>query len=102
MKSSIKKPTAAGAIRALAEKHGGITAEIVLQAAAKKSSPLHSHFNWDDSSAARQYRLVQAGELIRRIKVQYEVSENNPLFPRLRSGHQLFQRPSPQKQIPSN
>ena len=25
-----------------------------------------------------------------------------PLFPRLRSGHQLFQRPSSQKQIPSN
>jgi hypothetical protein len=27
--------------------------------------------------------------------------KNNPLFPRLRSGHPLFQRPSPQKQIPS-
>ena len=26
----------------------------------------------------------------------------NPLFPRLRSGHRLFQRPSPPKQIPSN
>ena len=26
----------------------------------------------------------------------------NPLFPRLRSGHPLFQRPSPQKQFPSN
>ena len=26
----------------------------------------------------------------------------NPLFPRLRSGHPLFQRPSPGKQIPSN
>jgi outer membrane receptor protein involved in Fe transport len=25
----------------------------------------------------------------------------NPFFPRLRSGHRLFQRPSPQKQIPS-
>ena len=26
----------------------------------------------------------------------------NPPFPRIRSGHQLFQRPSPQKQFPSN
>jgi hypothetical protein len=25
-----------------------------------------------------------------------------PPFPRLRSGHQIFQRPSPQKQFPSN
>jgi hypothetical protein len=27
--------------------------------------------------------------------------KNNPLFPRLRSGHRLFQRPSPKKQFPS-
>jgi hypothetical protein len=26
----------------------------------------------------------------------------NPLFPALRSGHRLFQRPSPEKQIPSS
>ena len=29
------------------------------------------------------------------------VALNNPLFPRLRSGHRLFQRPSPKKQFPS-
>jgi hypothetical protein len=28
--------------------------------------------------------------------------ENNPFFPRLWSSHELSQRPSPQKQIPSN
>jgi 4-hydroxy-L-threonine phosphate dehydrogenase PdxA len=59
-------------IKALAEKHGGITPEIVLSDARKKSSPLHSHFVWDDSVAAEKYRLVQAAELIRRIKVTYE------------------------------
>ena len=32
----------------------------------------------------------------------YRDNEINPLFPRLRSGQPLFQRPSPQKQIPSN
>ena len=30
------------------------------------------------------------------------VAEDNPFFPRLRSGHRLFQRPSPGKQFPSN
>jgi len=29
-----------------------------------------------------------------------EIPQRNPLFPALRSGHRLFQRPSPQKQIP--
>jgi hypothetical protein len=28
--------------------------------------------------------------------------EINPLFPAIRSGHRLFQRPSPGKQFPSN
>jgi hypothetical protein len=30
------------------------------------------------------------------------LSPRNPFFPALRSGHRLFQRPSRQKQIPSN
>ena len=71
-----QKITASDAIRALAKKHGKLTAEIVLKAAEKKSSPRHSHFDWDVSSAARRYRLTQASELIRRIKVEYVVSEN--------------------------
>ena len=32
----------------------------------------------------------------------YAKAGDNPLFPALRSGHRLFQRPSPQKQFPSN
>jgi len=31
---------------------------------------------------------------------QIPLFPRNPLFPALRSGHRLFQRPSPQKQIP--
>lgn len=85
--TTTEKTTSADAIRALAQKHGSITAEIVLKAAAKKSSPLHSHFDWDDTSAARRYRLVQAGELIRRIKVEYAVSENHSV--RVRAFHNV-------------
>jgi hypothetical protein len=85
--TTAQKTTASDAIRALAEKHGKITAELVLKSAEKKSSPLHSHFDWDDSSAARRYRLVQAGELIRRIKVEYIVSETNTV--RVRAFHNV-------------
>lgn len=38
-------------------------------AAEDPSSPLHTHFTWDDSEAARKYRLAQAGALIRRVKL---------------------------------
>jgi hypothetical protein len=60
----------------IAQKHGGtLTPEQVLKAAAPKSSPLHQHFQWDDTEAARQYRLMQAGQLIRRVRITYAPSE---------------------------
>ena len=55
---------------------GVLTAELVLKEARKKTSPLHSHFVWDDSEAATQYRLIQAGELIRKVKVTYSPRED--------------------------
>jgi hypothetical protein len=48
---------------------GSITPQIVLQEAKKAKSALHSHFNWDDGEAANQWRLSQAAELIRKVKV---------------------------------
>ena len=72
MAPTAQQQSKAERIKALADKHGGITPEIVLADARKKNSPLHSHFVWDDSTAAERYRLVQAAELIRRIKVTYE------------------------------
>ena len=49
----------------LADQHaGGLTPEMVVSAAADPSSPLHPHFEWDDSSAAKAYRLWQARSLI--------------------------------------
>jgi len=56
---------------ALVEDHGGeITPEIVLEHAKKTASAMHGLFTWDDSEAAKQYRILQAGGLIRRIKVK--------------------------------
>lgn len=42
----------------------------VLKRAEDVTSPLHSYFEWDDDSAARRYRLAQATDLIRRVKVR--------------------------------
>lgn len=48
------------------EKSGGrIEPEIVVEYARSSKNPLHRYFNWDDSDAARLYRLRQAGEIIR-------------------------------------
>lgn len=87
MTTTPKKQTAADAIRDLAAKHGSITAEIVVKEATKKSSPLHSHFDWDDTTAATKFRLVQAAALIRQINVQYLVGEERTI--RVRAFHNV-------------
>lgn len=50
--------------------HGGkLTPELVVRDAKPKKSPLHKAFEWDDTKAAANYRIVQAGDLIRAIIV---------------------------------
>ena len=54
---------------------GRIAPADVLGRARSSNSSLHDHFEWDDSVAAEQHRLSQAGELIRSITV--DVSRSN-------------------------
>lgn len=52
-------------LRRIEAKHGGVLRpKDVVKEAQKKSNPLHSWFEWDDSAAGRQYRLWQARHLI--------------------------------------
>ena len=45
--------------------NGGILSPAgVVEAARRRDHPLHDRFEWDDTEAARQYRLWQARELI--------------------------------------
>lgn len=48
---------------------GRVTAEQVVEKAADPTSTFHKHFVWDDTEAARRYRLQQAGGLLRKFKV---------------------------------
>ena len=57
---------------------GELTPTAVLERARSANSALHEHFEWDDSEAAEQYRLSQAGELIRSIVVDVTYSNVEP------------------------
>lgn len=46
-----------------------ITPENVLEYAMNEESELHKCFDWDDSEAAHKYRLIQARDVIRLIKI---------------------------------
>lgn len=53
-------------IDALVTKHGGsLPPERVVEFASNPRTALHSAFQWDDTEAAREYRLWQARSLIR-------------------------------------
>lgn len=76
-----KKPTAtlevvgvpteiADRLASIHRKAGGLRDVDVLADARSKTSPLHSHFEWDDTAAAEAHRLAQAGALIRRVHVR--------------------------------
>ena len=48
---------------------GALTPRAIVDDARDPKSPLHEYFDWDDSSAAEKYRLLQAGNLVRSIQV---------------------------------
>ena len=52
--------------------YGVLTPAIVLDKARDPEHPLHKRFDWDNSTAAERWRLHQAGQLIRSVKVNIE------------------------------
>ena len=54
----------------IAEEHGGIAPEAVVEAARPESSPLHPCFTWDDSVAANEFRKGEARNLVRVVQVE--------------------------------
>lgn len=52
-------------------RRGVLTPRVVLDEARDEAHPLHDRFEWDDGVAAEKYRLDQAHELIRSVRVVY-------------------------------
>lgn len=57
---------------------GALTPETLLERARSANSAVHAHFEWDDSKAAHQHRLGQAGDLIRSISIDISRSNVEP------------------------
>lgn len=81
------------------DRDGEITPDDVVVAATPEDSPIHGLFLWDNEVAGQRYRLDQARDLIRRVKVNYipgdkdirqiRVSEyvHDPLLPQGEQGY---------------
>lgn len=58
---------------------GLLKPEIVVERARNPRSALHDKFTWDNTEAARQYRLIQARNLIR-VHVLHDAKDASPEF----------------------
>lgn len=63
-------------LRRIENERGKLLPKDVVEAARPATSPLHAHFEWDDSEAAAKYRIDQARALIR-VCVEYVGSGDN-------------------------
>lgn len=59
-----------------------VTVETVLAEAEKLDSPLHAFFEWDDTKAAKKFRVMQAYALIMSSKFVVQLVENGQVHPR--------------------
>jgi hypothetical protein len=60
----------------IAKQNGGLlVVDAVLEEAKREDSPLHAHFEWDDTAAADAHRRYQARVLIQRCKITLVESE---------------------------
>lgn len=58
---------------------GFVKQEIIVARAADKDNPLHPCFEWDDTIAAKEYRIRQAGDILRALVVVEESTNNTPI-----------------------
>jgi hypothetical protein len=60
-----------------------VTAKDILDDARHPGSPIHDHFEWNDTVAAEKWRLQQAAALIISVRVRFVTAEGiavNPLY----------------------
>ena len=62
-------------IAALEDRRGRLTPEQIVDEARPEDSILHPCFEWDDSKAAESWRIEQARDLIKRVKIMVEIED---------------------------
>jgi hypothetical protein len=82
---TLEEVTAAELERIRQAHDGKLTASAVLSAAEAEDNPIHDRFEWDDSKAGHEYRLMQARQLIRLQRVTTEDGADEPTYVHIRT-----------------
>jgi hypothetical protein len=57
--------------------NGNLTDTKILKEAKKKTSPIHNWFEWDDTEAAKAYRIIQAKSMVRAFNLMHLLFERD-------------------------
>lgn len=80
----------AARLRELYDEHGTITPEMVLADAAPITSVLHNCFEWDNSEAARKYRMWQARNLITSVRIIRKEQPSQRVYVRVETAPAVY------------
>lgn len=59
-------------LESIYRQHETLSPKLVVDAARPVDHPLHNRFQWDDNKAGERYRLIQAAQLIRSVRVVFK------------------------------
>lgn len=59
-------------LESIYRQHETLSPRLVVDAARPADHPLHNRFQWDDNKAGERYRLIQAAQLIRSVRVIFK------------------------------
>jgi hypothetical protein len=59
--------------------HGRLVPSLIVELARSPTSALHDFFEWDDTIAAAKFRISQARDLIRHVRVNIDVGGQTPI-----------------------
>ncbi len=82
IKMPVSAQTAGEELERIERKNGVVTPSLVLDASRDEKAPLHKCFEWDNAKAAENYRLVQAGMIIRNVTVVHQQTSTEPIITR--------------------
>jgi hypothetical protein len=74
----VSAETFAQVVSQINEKYGRCTPELVVERAESPESPIHNLFIWDDTEAAKRFRLFQAAYAIRSVQIVRLSEETAP------------------------
>jgi len=64
-------------LESIENEHGFLTPQLVVQKASAEDSSMHNYFTWNDTEAGSKYRLWQARQLIKDVRVTIEGKKVN-------------------------